>query len=107
MTAYIFSRQVEKRFKDQYESQKANNSFQHPSRMYRLLSDFQFLFSKKPASTFKDLFGYQLRQINGVSVSTANALMNKFGTTAKFMQYLRSTDRVNAEVTLPFLLTLS
>jgi len=72
-------RQVEKRFERRNPETATYQPFQQ----------FQTMYGKKAAATNRQLFGHMLRQISGCSVPTALALMNEYGTTARFIQELR------------------
>ena len=56
------------------------------------------MYGKKSASTFRQLFGHQLRQIHGCSTAIAATLIDRFGTTARFMQEIDCMGQVRAEV---------
>eukprot|EP01036_Dinobryon_divergens_P026834 gene26834-35526_t len=62
-----------------------------------LLSTFQESFGKKAASTCREVFGAQLRQVRGCSVPMSLALMNEFGTAANFVEQMKDMDRKQAE----------
>ena len=68
---------------------------------YQTFGEFQSMYSKKAAATNRQLFGHQLRQIQGCSTSVALTLMNKYGTTARFMDELKTLGWTKAQV--PFL----
>jgi hypothetical protein len=98
-------RKIEKQFNEDFQRLKSSfkeSSLSSPLAVtppqYCSYDDFQEFYCKKSASTFRELFGFQLRQIHGCSGSTVNTLMKKFGTTASFMKYLRSNDRTAVEV---------
>lgn len=65
---------------------------------YQSFSEFQSFYGKKAASTNRQLFGHQLRQIQGCSTGAALALMSKYGTTANFMDSLKLMGPTKAEV---------
>ena len=67
---------------------------------YQSYSEFQNLYGKKNASTQRQLFGHQLRQIHGCSTSIAVTLMNKYHTTARFMEELKILGEYKAEVSV-------
>mmetsp|Transcript_11819 Transcript_11819/g.17744 ORF Transcript_11819/g.17744 Transcript_11819/m.17744 type:complete len:188 (-) Transcript_11819:110-673(-) len=64
----------------------------------QLLGSFQRTWTKRPASSAREVFGAQLRQIRGCSVAASLAIMNRFGTTAGFVAALRGMERLAAEV---------
>mmetsp|Transcript_11818 Transcript_11818/g.17742 ORF Transcript_11818/g.17742 Transcript_11818/m.17742 type:complete len:141 (-) Transcript_11818:196-618(-) len=63
----------------------------------QLLGSFQRTWTKRPASSAREVFGAQLRQIRGCSVAASLAIMNRFGTTAGFVAALRGMERLAAE----------
>ncbi len=85
-------RQVAARFQQSYNTSKTQSRSVEPL-LFQKFSDFQSLYGKKNASTYKQLFGHQLRQVHGCSTSAANALMDRFGTTASFMKFLSTTEK--------------
>ena len=68
----------------------------HPR--YQSFTEFQTLYSKRAAGTNKQLFGYQLRQVQGCGPPAALALMERFGTVANFMAALREMGKARTEV---------
>jgi hypothetical protein len=83
-----FNRQVENRFRRLHA---ANSTYQP-------FKEFQSMYGKKSASTVGQLFGHQLRQIQGCSTSVAVTLMDRYGTTARFMAELEALGQAKAEV---------
>jgi hypothetical protein len=83
-----FYRQVENRFRRLHA---ANSTYQP-------FKEFQSMYGKKSAATVGQLFGHQLRQIQGCSTSVAVTLMDRYGTTAKFMAELEALGQAKAEV---------
>jgi hypothetical protein len=70
-----------------------------PNSVYQPFKEFQSMYRKKAAlGTMRQLFGHQLRQVQGCSTSVAATLMNKYGTTARFMQELDYMGMAKAEV---------
>lgn len=67
-------------------------------RMYQPFPQFQQMYMKQGASTNKQLFGFQLRQIHGCSTAVAMTLMEIYGTTANFMHELHKMGPLRAEV---------
>ena len=65
---------------------------------YQSFAEFQSIYGKKAAATNRQLFGHQLRQIQGCSTSAALMLMNKYGTTARFMDELKLMGPEKAQV---------
>jgi hypothetical protein len=66
--------------------------------MYQPFPQFQQMYMKQGASTNKQLFGFQLRQIHGCSTAVAMTLMEIYGTTANFMHELHKMGPLRAEV---------
>lgn len=88
-------RQVERRFRREHS---AGSSSSASSCRYQLYAEFQSMYGKKCASTHRQLFGHQLRQISGCSTAVAVTLMNRFGTTARFMDELAGMGQAKAVV---------
>lgn len=82
-------KQVERRFQQQLAAGDHH---------YQTFGEFQSLYGKKAAATNRQLFGHQLRQIQGCSTSVALTLMNKYGTTARFMDELKILGWTKAQV---------
>jgi len=83
-------KQVERRFQQQQRAAGEHH--------YQTFAEFQSLYGKKAAATNRQLFGHQLRQIQGCSTSVALTLMNKYGTTARFMDELKLLGWTKAQV---------
>jgi hypothetical protein len=67
--------------------------------VYQPFKEFQAMYRKKAAlGTMRQLFGHQLRQVQGCSTAIAATLMNRYGTTARFMQELDYLGAAKAEV---------
>jgi hypothetical protein len=71
--------------------------------LYQSYADFQATYSKKGASTNGQLFGHQLRQVHGCSTSAAATLMDKYGTTVRFMDEMARLGQFKAEVCLHYM----
>jgi len=71
-------------------------SLGHPA--YQPFQQYQQMYVKQGASTNKQLFGFQLRQIHGCSTAVAMTLMDRYGTTANFMHELHKMGPLRAEV---------
>eukprot|EP01034_Spumella_vulgaris_P028584 gene28584-35467_t len=64
--------------------------------LYQTFPNFQKLYGKKSASTYGQLFGHQLRQVQGCSKHAALALMREFGTTSNFVSELDRMGKLSA-----------
>ncbi len=69
---------------------------------FQTFPNYQKLWGKRSATTYRQQFGHQVRQVLGCSKFVALALMKEFGTTSNFVQQLemmgRSTAIVSAEL---------
>ena len=74
---------------------------------YQSFAEFQSLYGKKVAGTNKQLFGHQLRQVQGCSTAVAQALMQRYHTTARFIDEMQLLGTTNAEVSKHSLLLAS
>lgn len=65
---------------------------------FQTFRNFQRLWGKRSASDYRQLFGHQLRQIQGCSKYVALALMREYGTTSNFVKQLELMGKLTAVV---------
>lgn len=89
-------KQIETRFYSKLLTFRTSPTPSTSPLLYQTYANYQILYGKKSASTLQELFGYQLRQINGCSANSSTAIMTRFQTTANFMNFLHFTDPFRA-----------
>lgn len=65
---------------------------------FQTFPNFQKLWGKKTAGNYRQLFGYQLRQIQGCSKYVALPIINRFGSTHNFVKQMEILGKVQGTV---------